>query len=71
MKVRAAVADEAGKALSIETVDLAGPKAGEVLWRSRLRAFATPMRTHLRCRSEGLFRPFQDMRVPGSEIALA
>jgi len=31
MKVRAAVADEAGKALSIETVDLAGPKAGEVL----------------------------------------
>ena len=31
MKVRAAVAWEAGKPLSIETVDLDGPKAGEVL----------------------------------------
>ncbi len=31
MKVRAAVAWEAGKPLSIETVDLEGPKAGEVL----------------------------------------
>jgi S-(hydroxymethyl)glutathione dehydrogenase/alcohol dehydrogenase len=31
MQVRAAVAWEAGKPLAIETVDLAGPKAGEVL----------------------------------------
>ena len=31
MKVRAAVATAAGKPLSIETVDLEGPKAGEVL----------------------------------------
>src|SRR5579859_7565281 len=31
MKVRAAVAWEAGKPLTIEEVDLAGPKAGEVL----------------------------------------
>lgn len=31
MDVRAAVAWEAGKPLSIETVQLAGPKAGEVL----------------------------------------
>ena len=31
MKVRAAVAHGAGKPLAIETVDLAGPKAGEVL----------------------------------------
>ena len=31
MKVRAAVAREAGKPLSLETVDVAGPKAGEVL----------------------------------------
>jgi S-(hydroxymethyl)glutathione dehydrogenase/alcohol dehydrogenase len=31
MKTRAAVAHEAGKPLVIETVDLAGPKAGEVL----------------------------------------
>jgi S-(hydroxymethyl)glutathione dehydrogenase / alcohol dehydrogenase len=31
MKVRAAVAREAGKPLSLETVDVAGPRAGEVL----------------------------------------
>src|SRR5271170_6399818 len=31
MKVRAAVAHEKGKPLSIETVDLEGPRAGEVL----------------------------------------
>jgi S-(hydroxymethyl)glutathione dehydrogenase / alcohol dehydrogenase len=31
MKVRAALAHEAGKPLSIETVDLEGPRAGEVL----------------------------------------
>jgi S-(hydroxymethyl)glutathione dehydrogenase / alcohol dehydrogenase len=31
MKVRAAVAREAGKPLSLETVDVEGPKAGEVL----------------------------------------
>jgi S-(hydroxymethyl)glutathione dehydrogenase/alcohol dehydrogenase len=31
MKTRAAVAREAGKPLSLETVDLAGPRAGEVL----------------------------------------
>src|SRR5512143_2130332 len=31
MKVRAAVANEAGKPLTVETVDLDGPKAGEVL----------------------------------------
>jgi S-(hydroxymethyl)glutathione dehydrogenase / alcohol dehydrogenase len=31
VKVRAAVATQAGKPLAIETVDLAGPKAGEVL----------------------------------------
>jgi S-(hydroxymethyl)glutathione dehydrogenase/alcohol dehydrogenase len=31
MKVKAAVAHEAGKPLTVETVDLAGPEAGEVL----------------------------------------
>src|SRR5437763_7828703 len=31
MKARAAVAREAGKPLSLETVDLEGPRAGEVL----------------------------------------
>ena len=33
MKTRAAVAWEAGKPLSVEEVDLAGPKQGEVLVR--------------------------------------
>ena len=33
MKTRAAVAWEAGKPLTIETVDLEGPKAGEVVPR--------------------------------------
>ena len=33
MKSRAAVAWEAGKPLSIEMVDVEGPKAGEVLVR--------------------------------------
>src|SRR3569832_1888876 len=31
MQVRAAVAHEAGKLLSVEMIDLEGPKAGEVL----------------------------------------
>ena len=31
MKVKAAVAFEAGKPLSLEEVDLEGPKAGEVM----------------------------------------
>ncbi|MEL6163509.1 MAG: S-(hydroxymethyl)glutathione dehydrogenase, partial [Cyanobacteria bacterium J06628_3] len=31
MEVKAAVAYEAGKPLSVETVNLEGPKAGEVL----------------------------------------
>jgi S-(hydroxymethyl)glutathione dehydrogenase / alcohol dehydrogenase len=34
MKTRAAVAFESGKPLEIETIDLAGPKAGEVLIRN-------------------------------------
>mgnify|MGYP001050281383 FL=1 len=33
MKTRAAVAWEAGKPLSIEEIDVSGPKAGEVLLR--------------------------------------
>ena len=33
MKTRAAVAWEAGKLLSIEEIDIGGPKAGEVLLR--------------------------------------
>ncbi|MEE8306821.1 MAG: S-(hydroxymethyl)glutathione dehydrogenase, partial [Gammaproteobacteria bacterium] len=33
MKTRAAVAWEAGKPLEIETIDIEGPKAGEVLIR--------------------------------------
>ncbi|MGB7756141.1 MAG: S-(hydroxymethyl)glutathione dehydrogenase, partial [Salinisphaera sp.] len=33
MKSRAAIAWEAGKPLSVEEIDVAGPKAGEVLVR--------------------------------------
>jgi Zn-dependent alcohol dehydrogenase len=42
MDVRAAVAIQAGKPLEIMTVQLEGPKAGEVLSRSRPPASATP-----------------------------
>ena len=44
MKVRAAVAREAGKPLSLETVDLDGPQAPARCWsKSRRPASATPM----------------------------
>ena len=43
MDVRAALAFEAGKPLQVETVQLDGPKAGEVLVEIKLLASATPM----------------------------
>ena len=46
MQVRAAVAWEAGKPLSIETVDLEGPKAGEVL--VEIKATGICIRTNTR-----------------------
>ena len=60
---KAAVAFAAGQPLQIETVDLAGPKSGEVLRKSKPPAFATP--TPIRC--QGLtqkvcFHPFLAMK---------
>ena len=45
MKTKAAVAWKSGAPLTIETVDLQGPKFGEVLSRSRPPAFAIPTTT--------------------------
>ena len=42
MKTRVAVAWQAGLPLTIEEVDLAAPKAGEVLLKSKQRAFVIP-----------------------------
>jgi S-(hydroxymethyl)glutathione dehydrogenase/alcohol dehydrogenase len=56
MKTRAAVAWKAGAPLTIETVDLEGPRAGEVLVESRPPASATPTTTPSRgADPEGLF----------------
>jgi len=44
MKSRAAIAWESGKPLDVDTVDLEGPKAGEVLIRNVAPEFA--IRTH-------------------------
>ena len=52
MKVRAAVAREAGKPLSLETVDLEGPHAGEVLVEIKATGHLPHRRIHpLRRRS--------------------
>src|SRR5687767_537844 len=56
MKVRAAIAFEAGKPLQIETVDLAGPKAGEVLVEVKATGIChTDEYTRSGQDSEGLF----------------
>ena len=56
MKVRAAVAREAGKPLSLETVDLAGPREGEVLVEIKATGIChTDEYTLSGADSEGLF----------------
>ena len=56
MKTRAAIALEAGKPLQIETVDLAGPKAGEVLVEVKATGIChTDEYTRSGQDSEGLF----------------
>jgi S-(hydroxymethyl)glutathione dehydrogenase/alcohol dehydrogenase len=56
MKVRAAVAFRAGAPLSIETVDLDGPRAGEVLVEIKATGIChTDEFTLSGRRSEGLF----------------
>jgi hypothetical protein len=63
MDVRAAVAFEAGKPLTIQTVQLEGPKAGEVLVEIKASGYAIPM--HIPCLVKILkvcSRRFWDMR---------
>ena len=48
METRAAIATEAGKPLSIETVTLEGPREGEVL--SKLSRQASAIRMPIHCR---------------------
>src|SRR3954462_3725706 len=56
MKVRAAVAREAGKPLSLETVDLDGPRAGEVLVEIKATGIChTDQYTLSGADSEGIF----------------
>ena len=56
METRAAVAHEAGKPLTIETVTLAGPKAGEVLVEIKATGICHTRRVHpLGRRPRGLF----------------
>ena len=50
MDVTAAVAIEAAKPLSIETVQLDGPRAGEVWWKLKQREFATPIPLHFQAK---------------------
>jgi S-(hydroxymethyl)glutathione dehydrogenase/alcohol dehydrogenase len=67
MDVRAAVAFEAGKPLQVETVQLDGPKAGEVLVEIKATGIchtdeftlSAPIR-------KGCFRPSWGMRAPAS-----
>jgi len=58
MKTKAAIAVAAGKPLEIVTVDLDGPKAGEVLVEIKASGFVTPMSLRVGRRSGGLFRRY-------------
>jgi S-(hydroxymethyl)glutathione dehydrogenase/alcohol dehydrogenase len=63
MKVRAAVAHKAGAPLTIETVDLAGPKAGEVLVEIKATGIChTDEYTRSGADPEGLFPRFSPRR---------
>jgi S-(hydroxymethyl)glutathione dehydrogenase/alcohol dehydrogenase len=65
--VRAAVAHKAGAPLTIETVQLAGPKAGEVLIEIRATGIChTDEFTRSGADPEGCFRPSWVMRAPAS-----
>lgn len=59
MDVKAAVAFKAGEPLSVETVQLEGPKAGEVLVEIKATGIChTDEFTRSGADPEGLFRPF-------------
>ena len=67
MKTRAAVAWEAGKPLSIETIDIEGPTAGEVLVEIKATGIChTDAYTLSGADPEGPFPPSSGTRAPGS-----
>jgi Zn-dependent alcohol dehydrogenase len=51
MKVRAAIAREAGRPLGLETVDVEGPRADEVLIEIKAAGICIPANTRFRSRS--------------------
>jgi Zn-dependent alcohol dehydrogenase len=64
MKTKAAIAWKAGAPLTIEEVDLEGPRAGEVLIEVKAPAFATPTITRSRARiRKASSRQFLGMKV--------
>ena len=65
MKTKAAVAFGAGKPLEIVEVDLEGPRAGEVLVKSKPLGFVILMHLHyLVMIRKGHSQLFWDMKVP-------
>jgi Zn-dependent alcohol dehydrogenase len=65
MQVRAAVAWQAGAPLSIEAVQLDGPKTGEVLVEIKATGIATPTSSPVSA-DRGPVSPFSATRVPVS-----
>jgi S-(hydroxymethyl)glutathione dehydrogenase/alcohol dehydrogenase len=67
MKTRAAVAWKAGERLSIETIDIEGPKAGEVLVEIMATGVChTDAYTLSGADPEGIFRQSWAMKAPAS-----
>ena len=65
MQTRAAIAWKAGEPLTIETIEIEGPKAGEVLVEIKATGSAIPTLT--RCRApirKGCFRRSLGTRAP-------
>ena len=66
MKTKAAVAWKSGEPLTIETVDLEGPKFGEVLVEIKATGIChTDYYTLSGADPEGIFRRFWDTKEPG------
>ena len=69
MDVRAAVAHKAGDPLSIETIQLDGPKPARFSSKSRLRVSATPTPTPYPVPiRRDCFHPFSDMKALASSL---
>jgi Zn-dependent alcohol dehydrogenase len=57
MKTRAAVAWKAGEPLTVETIDIEGPKAGEVLIEIKATGICTQMLTRYQVRTRKVCFP--------------